>query len=169
MYYYILNKDEDMARKFSVDMTNKFVSEFCPERGLKVKTHKQLNDHLMHNLYATHKDLIYNRELPIMILNYYQTNFLKRLVNVDSLTNEELNDFLLSLELKNTPETRKGIIDYIIRAKNYEQATMVLNKPQIKVTREEFDQLKDVYGRKKIYRLIYGEFKLIEQTTETSK
>lgn len=169
MYYYILNKDEDMARKFSVDMANKYIAEYCPDKGLVVKTHQQLNDRLMRNLYGIHRDLIYNRDLPVMVLNHYQHHFVEKLVKAKVLTNDEIKDFLLSLELKNTPEMRGELIKYIVRAKDFEQAELVLSNPLIKVTEQELQELRSVYGNKQISKLVFGEFKITQQVQEASK
>lgn len=160
MYYYFFNQDENMARKFSSEMTRKYVDEFCGDKNLRVFTHKELNDKLIKNLSELSIDFRYNRDLPKIILDGYQKSFLEKLTyNVDK---NDLCDFLYTCELKITPDIRKKLIDFCIETQDLDKAQMILSKPQITVTPQEIDKLKNVYGEDNISKLIFGNAKIVD-------
>ena len=167
MYFYILNKDEDIARQFSAEMTAKYIEEFCPNRGLIVKTHKQLNNQLWHNYYDFHKDMRYNPKLPMMILNSFQKEFIQKLSQ--GVSAKELDDFMLTLQLQNTPQMRKALIDYCISCKNFDHLQTIISNPLIKVTKEEHVLLQSIYGQQVLAKYIFGYGKFVEKEQQISK
>lgn len=167
MYYYFFNKNEDKARKDSSEMAQKFVDEFCKGRKLTVKTHKQLNDKLYYNLYNLHKDLRYSPKLPENIVKNYQKRFIEKLP--EGVTDNELDDFLLSAELNLSPKAREALIDFAIKTKEFDCAKTILEKPQVKVTKDELEKLKQIYGNEEIDKLVFGEFKICNNDKQISK
>lgn len=160
MYYYYFNQDEDMARKFSSEMAQKYIDEFCSGKNLRVLTHKELNAKLIKNLSQISNDFYYNRELPRIILDEYQRKFLENL-NRD-VSESDLNDFLCTCELKITPDIRKKLIDFCIETHDLVKTQTILSKPQITVTTQELAQLKSVYGEINISKLIFGNAKIVD-------
>lgn len=160
MYYYFFNQDENMARKFSSEMTRNYVDEFCNDKNLRVFTHKELNDKLIKNLSELSIDFRYNRDLPKIILDGYQKSFLEKLTcDVDR---SDLSDFLCTCELKINPDIRKKLIDFCIETQDLDKAQMILSKPQITVTPQEIDKLKNVYGEDNISKLVFGNAKIVD-------
>lgn len=160
MYYYFFNQDENLARKFSSEMTQKYVDEFCGDKNLRVSTHKELNAKLIKNLSELSIDFRYNRDLPKIILDGYQKSFLEKLPG--SVDKNDLCEFLYTCELKITPVIRKKLIDFCIETQDFDKTQMILSKPQITVTPQELDKLKSIYGENNISKLVFGNAKIVD-------
>jgi len=160
MYYYIHNKNEILARQEGYDYTKKFLNEYCPKQSFKLETPKEATNRLLKNLYLMHKDLYYCNNLPELVLKDYQNKILNKLINKPN--KQSLSEVLATMYLYNSEKTRQGLVQFAINCDNMEYAKEILTNNFIKVTEQELEKLKQIYGENEIKKYIFGEFKILK-------
>ncbi|MBE7082381.1 MAG: hypothetical protein E7378_01695 [Clostridiales bacterium] len=142
-YFYIKNKNENLARKNSVKYAQYYLDKFSMDYQFNIESYEKEMVRLGKDLCANFEILLSMPDFPRLQVEKYQA---KTISNLSGCSDEDLKNLLFSFQLCFSNSTRQMLVNSLMTIKDNQKCALILRNPNVRITQEQKTQLSSVYG-----------------------